>query len=644
MAAATNQNEHDMKTPSSSASASQDRDHDHQRHVHFTEEDINRKKGKEHNENYHSADTHMPEPLHVNFTQEDIQRKEGKNHKDYPKTYAHVAKSRTRPRPQSQSQSGYEPHNGSWETSLNGSTKVKVSKEDFFLHLKIGCAMLILFFGGTMIASYKFANNQNAGADANAENGAVATEKKSVYDDILEREQNQLKLMEPPYPLLNEQLIRRTATGSSTADHDHDDDDDDRAYTLNAECNLFLADSSIPGHGRGLGVFTTKSFEEGEVVFPGLGLGSGLEGGLEADAFGTKGIELPLHSHLVLLKQHHIYGNVIQGSSKQQKQGGGDGSITSKRSIQAGEELFVNFQDLNENYKEIYHKQLHVHDPTLEEYQMADEIIAEAMAAIPTKVVYEGSGDRNVKKYKSGRGRNKQRTKRVVPSVDAASILNLLKSTVARYDQRLAALIPESTAEARSILDDSGEGGGGTANFISNRRSVDWIRANGLCLDGLYPGLSSAISTGTDNGAGKSAVGTFASRDVSIGDIITTAPLYAMKKSHSVANMHCYDAPVDDISLCPLSFAALMHNGDDEEKVCINSDENEDCPSTVGPANAKVQWSEFNMSNRRRNDITADEFIQHPLTGMTVDVIATQPISKGEEVIISSNNGNLFHS
>ncbi len=260
---------------------------DTSRHVHFTDEDINRKEGKEHKD-YHSADTHKPEPLHVNFRDTDVKRKEGKGHRDYPKTH-------------------YEPHNGSWETSMNGSTKVKVSKEDFILHMKMGAALLILFFGGTLYTSL--------GKDDEA--AAAARKEKSIQQKIHEREQKELELIDPPYPVLNEQLIRMTEVI------------DDHAYTLNADCNFFLADSSVSG----LGVFTTKNIDEGEVVFPGMNVLSGTD--QSPDFGGTNGIELPFHSHLVLLKQHSMYGNVIQGTSSQ----AGDGTITSKRNIRAGEEV-----------------------------------------------------------------------------------------------------------------------------------------------------------------------------------------------------------------------------------------------------------------------------------------------------------------
>lgn len=552
-----------------------DNNEDTSRHVHFTEEDIKRVEGKKEHKDYHSADTHKPEPLHVNFRETDIKRKEGKGHRDYPKTHYNNT-------------NGYEPHNGSWETSLNGSTKVKVSKEDFLLHLKMGATLMILFFGGTFYSSL--------GRDDEAE-AAARKKKKSIQEKIHEQEQKELELIDPPYPVLNEQLIRLT------------DAVDDHAYTLNADCNFFLADSSISG----LGVFTTKSFEEGEIVFPSMNVLSGTD--QSPDFEGTNGIELPFHAHLVLLKQHHIYGNVIQSSSSQ----GGDGSITSKRSIRAGEELFVNFQDFNEKYRDIYHNQLHIHDPTLEEYQKADEIISEAMAAIPTKVVYEG-GMSKVKKYKHSGSRNKSRKKKLVPSVDAASILNLLQNTIARYDGRLATLIPETTVEARSIL----EGEGGTAGFISHRRSVDWIRSNGLCLDGLHPGLSTSNE--------RKAI---ASRDISAGDIVTTVPVYAMEKDDSLYDSanDCFEAPLDGILLCPLSFASSIQLGTDEG-ICIGDDENGDCPSNNPTANAKVQWSEYNVLNRRLKHLNTHEFLQQPLTGMTLDVVATQPIAKGDEVIL----------
>ena len=88
-------------------------------HVHFREGDIDRKIGKEHID---YPKTPSCKETRVRFAGDDIARKAGKKHVDNPKTK--LKPRRTIPNKQEQ-----EP--------LEHPAKVKVSKEDFLLHLKI---------------------------------------------------------------------------------------------------------------------------------------------------------------------------------------------------------------------------------------------------------------------------------------------------------------------------------------------------------------------------------------------------------------------------------------------------------------------------------------------------------------------------
>eukprot|EP00554_Chaetoceros_debilis_P003831 CAMPEP_0194092252 /NCGR_PEP_ID=MMETSP0149-20130528/46041_1 /TAXON_ID=122233 /ORGANISM="Chaetoceros debilis, Strain MM31A-1" /LENGTH=537 /DNA_ID=CAMNT_0038777139 /DNA_START=121 /DNA_END=1734 /DNA_ORIENTATION=- len=506
-------------------------------HVHFNKDDISWKEGKEHTT--HSK-TPKPEPPHVHFDKNDISRKEVKEHIDYPKTR---------------------------KLESSHPAKVKVSKEDFILHIKIGAALILFFVGGTAYFSTK---------SKKAESVAKSV---SMMDEIAKMVQKELELdlllVDPSYPNLSEQIIRLPSTSLK-----------------NGSCNTFLADSSIAG----LGLFTTKSYEVGEEIVS-------IMGGNQVIDLGD-GLVLPLSS--ISMKQHSSYSNVIENKNRK-------GSIEAKRPIEAGEELFMSFDDFDPKYEEIYYNKLHPDDPTVADYDRVDKIIRDSFDSIPTKTLYVDDAPTR-KQYKQ-KQKNKKSEKKI-PTVDLSIVFQLLRNVVKVYDEKLATLIPDTTIEARSILE-----AGGRERFISNHRSVDWITSNGICVDGLVAGASTISKE----------KGVFASRDTAVGDIITTAPVLAIEKGGDLDlenRLHCIGAPVKGISLCPLSLASDIQNGLSEG--C--DIKNQECPNNK--ANAKLQWSSFNLRNKNLDSILKEEFIQRPFPGVTIDVIATRSIQQGEELFI----------
>lgn len=514
-------------------------------HVHFNKDDISRKEGKEHTK---YPKTPKPEPPRVHFEKNDISRKEGKEHIDYPKTR---------------------------KLESSHPAKVKVSKEDFILHIKIGAALILFFLGGTAYFSMK------------PKKAESVTKPVSMMDEIAKMVQKELELdlllVEPSYPNLSEQIIRLPS--SSLKNH--------------GSCNTFLADSSISG----LGVFTTKSYEVGEEIV------SIMEGNQVIDV--GNGLVLPLSS--IPMKQHSSYSNVIENKNRK-------GSIEAKRPIEAGEELFMSFGDFDPKYEEIYYNKFHPDDPTATDYDRVNKIIRDSFDSIPTKTVYVDDAPTR-KQYKQKQKRKKSQKK--VPTVDLSIVFQLLRNVVKVYDEKLATLIPDTTIEARSILE-----AGGRGKFISNHRSVDWIRSNGICVDGVVTGPSTISKE----------KGAFASRDTAVGDIITTAPVLAIKQGGDLENrLHCIGAPVKGISLCPFSLASAIQSGLSEG--C--DIKNQECPNNI--ANAKLQWSSFNLRNKNLDSILKEEFIQRPFPGLTIDVIATRSIQQGEELFIDYSVYDFVH-
>ena len=508
-------------------------------HVHFSDEDIARKQGKEHIDfpKTHACTQSQPheDEHHVHFSDEDIARKEGKEHIDYPKTHkpeerSHVHfKEEDVQRKENKSNVGYPKTRLKPKKKLKAG-KVRVSKEDFFQHLKILFGLALFLGGGTYYSSL----------GPQKEPGAKKA--KSLGDMLNELYEQQIALSEPELPINNRIQLPRGGINSDG-------------------CFIFLTESSIPGSG--FGVFTTKSFEEGELVIP------------TSKTMDIGGMELPLYA--MLMKQHPAYGNV-----KSTKQG-----TLATKAIEAGEELFIDFRDFDPSFERIYHDTLHVDDPTNDDYEQADSIVREVIDVIPHKVVHE----KKRKNYKNS-GKEKGNGK-LVPSVDAGSILGVIKGAMGNYNEKLAMLIPETTVGARSILHAEG-----TANFISNARSMQWIVQNGIPLDGLSPESSCEAKQVLNEGS----EGAFSTRSVSAGDVIITAPLYAIEDGKVPRNGNCIGAPVEGVYLCPLSFAANIQGSGSCESGA------DDCARNM--ANAKYQWSEFNTANERHSDMTAEDFLK----------------------------------
>ena len=503
--------------------------------------------------------------------------------------------------------------------------KVKISKEDFFLHLKILCFGIVMFFG-SVLYSHLYLDSSKSSASGSA---SSTSNKKSIMETLQERQAKELELMKPILPT-NHWFGIGSSIESKGADADVDVDvggggsESEEKVDISGDCSIFLTESSIPvsssasSSSSNYGLFTMKAFQEGDVIFTSSGSSTAFPVHVQVQAQeqvqeqvqGMLEEELSwswsLSPHVILLKQHPLFSNV-----KWTKQAG----IVAKKDIQEGEELFLDMQDFNDmatstslskskstsTFTSIYHNILHKHDPKQSDYEMVDSILREVMDAIPHKVVYPPQKKNYKQKQKRGEGK-------LVPSVDAGRILSIVKNAMMQYNETktLASLIPDTTIEARSVLEAKG-----SAKFISHRRPVKWIANHGVC----YSGLSSESSCSAKQAmmVEEGVNGAFTTRAVKEGDIIETVPLFAIQRgeldSRSTSSGgrgqgdgNCIAAPVDDVVLCPLSAVSNARRG---EKCKSNVDE---CPSDM--INAKYQWSELNPVNKDLKDLTAKDFLK----------------------------------
>jgi hypothetical protein len=95
----------------------------------------------------------------------------------------------------------------------------------------------------------------------------------------------------------------------------------------------------------------------------------------------------------------------------------------------------------------------------------------------------------------------------------------------------------------------------------------------------------------------------FASRNIAKGEIIESAPLYAVSSDIVPENINCFSpSNPSGIFFCPLSFIAHVKGGSDCQNVV------EECSSSA--TNAKLEWSQFNAANKLVGEISAEELLK----------------------------------
>lgn len=191
-------------------------------------------------------------------------------------------------------------------------------------------------------------------------------------------------------------------------------------------------------------------------------------------------------------------------------------------------------------------------------------------------------------------------------------------------DTRMKMALPESYSNKQ----------GENSNFSAARlsaphqakRSIEWLQQNGKCLDHIRPDASTIPKAGR---------GTFATRFLSQGAIVTSTPLVHVHRHHNemyhqqddkvvrvgtqLFENYCYGHANSSLLFFPYSPTInFINHHSDESKI-----------------NAKLQWSETMMdftewANKPVGDILSKD---HPV--LMLDFIALRDIEEGEEIFIN---------
>ena len=375
----------------------------------------------------------------------------------------------------------------------------------------------------------------------------------------------------------------------------------DRAQLPDEEdrCNLYLADTSIPGAGFGL--FAGKSIGEGSTV---------------VDA----GMILPIGSstmaqHQLIIKPHSTASNVVLT-----KKPDGHAYFVAKRNIEPGEEIFVDEPTTGDDSASYY--SLFTNVPTPASYALADDILANEFKDLTRKKTT--FGDRKSKISHPGRKNKEAQTTGAIDQVDVQSLI-VIRNIVKRFDPLAASLLPVTS----SRLGLSMVLGAGVAAL--NNRTIHSIHQKGQCFDGI----TTTIAEGEmeDTLASKGPVLT---RNVAEGDVIMSLPLYIVTPETSnipedFASI-CLKIGNESLLFCPLSHAhaSIKHASSNNKPAVSEEDECTNCP------NARYTWSSWNPSKDIVSGMGIERASKEYPVGLSLDIIATRDINRGEEILLDS--------
>lgn len=265
-----------------------------------------------------------------------------------------------------------------------------------------------------------------------------------------------------------------------------------------------------------------------------------------------------------------------------------------KREVEAGEELFLNYGHCHRNQEHLPAWTKSV--PMLEDYENAADFIMQKLneTADPRVTLTPPPGMNEF-------------AAKLLPKTLNSKLRSLSSSEFGKHDI-MVALARRSSVE---------------------KRTPEWIRENGKCLEHLIAGKSQIPDAGH---------GGFAQHFIAKGDVVVPSPmmhvmdtkLLAMYNDvgHKVGQQllinYCLGHPESTFLLCPNTNAILINH-------CSTRIKQKGC---LAP-NAEYQWSPgWDQTSDEWMGMTLDEIASQPYRGLHMDVVALRDIQPGEEVFV----------
>lgn len=163
-----------------------------------------------------------------------------------------------------------------------------------------------------------------------------------------------------------------------------------------------------------------------------------------------------------------------------------------------------------------------------------------------------------------------------------------------------------------------------------NRRSVEWVKENGMCLETIAPRKSTLPHAGQ---------GGFAQHKIKRGEIIVPAPvLHIMdrdvldifddkgenKTGVQLLLNYCFSNPHSTVLLCPTSNAVLINHCSNRKKQC----------GRKGP-NADFRWSSgWDETSNKWRELSLEELSKQNHRGLSFEIYSLRDIDPGEEIFM----------
>jgi len=204
--------------------------------------------------------------------------------------------------------------------------------------------------------------------------------------------------------------------------------------------------------------------------------------------------------------------------------------------------------------------------------------------------------------------------------------LETVKTIVGFYDKKTASVLPSNEKELKFLE------GNTVASQTINKRSIEWIKENGQCLDNIVIGSSKLPDAG---------LGAFAKRFIPKGELVVPIPLLQIIDRDTIKVRHDRASPKEDrlllnycfghkrskMVLCPTTHGAFINHYQ-----ILNDSSNKEC-SDDGP-NAVIQWSNSDKTKEWSTFSLEEIGKRNQERGLTFDVIALRDIKPGEEIFI----------
>ena len=150
----------------------------------------------------------------------------------------------------------------------------------------------------------------------------------------------------------------------------------------------------------------------------------------------------------------------------------------------------------------------------------------------------------------------------------------------------------------------------------STKRPIEWLRANGICLDHIRPALSNIPH------AGRGAVAT---RQLPKNTVVAPVPLLPIQSREALKRIkgnwqlllnYCFSHPQSSILFVPYAPVVNLVNH-----------------ASGNQANVKVQWSTSNLFLGKHLLESTNIFQTNP-SGLLLELVATRDIEEGDEILL----------